>query len=452
VLWRCLVLLFRATPVVCASPVCWLLWDRGGEECFWQLVLAALQAHGPIAVKFAQWASTRPDLLPVIVCENFARLQADVRPHTYRETAETLAEAFGQDWADRLELEPSPIGSGCMAQVYRGQLRLPGEPGREVAVKVRHPGAQEKVDLDLEVMRTLVNTVEALWPSVRYLALSEALGYFEAFVRPQANLKMEAANLEEFSQNFDYARTGRGVRVRIPEVLRPLVTESVLVETYESATPLQAVLLPEQSAHQAVADTGGLAVSEVRERVGKLCMDAFLKMVFVDNFIHGDLHPGNILFRFPESDSPGAPREPELVLLDAGLAVRLNRRDRRNFVELFHALAMNNGTRAGQLMVERSPGDPRRVLDKVGFIASVERLVASVRGSGVTLGSVRLGEVFGEMLGLALTHRVKLETSFVQIATSIIVLEGVGRQLDPAVDLAKAALPLLVEAVTKKLW
>jgi len=141
-------------------------------------------------------------------------------------------------------------------------------------------------------------------------------------------------------------------------------------------------------------------------------MDSFLKMIFSDNFVHGDLHPGNLKFRQASNDS----RQLELVVLDAGLAVQLSPQDRRNFV------------------------------------AGVGELVSSVWGVGLALGNVRLGEIFGKMLGLACYHRVKLETSFVTVATSIIVLEGVGRQLNPVTDLAAAARPLLAEAVARRIW
>jgi len=94
------------------------------------------------------------------------------------------------------------------------------------------------------------------------------------------------------------------------------------------------------------------------------------------------------------------------------------------------------------------------VLDGAGFVSGVERLISAARGTGggIKLGGVRLGDVFSDLLGLALSHRVKLETCFVQVATSIIVLEGVGRQLKPATDIMLAARPLLAEALLQKLW
>ncbi|CAE7539598.1 unnamed protein product, partial [Symbiodinium natans] len=237
------------------------------RRLMWRLILAALQAEGPIAVKFAQWASTRPDILPQNVCDNLSPLQANVRPHSFTHTKRILMQTFGPAWETSLQLDAEPLGSGCMAQVHRGRLFGPLCSGqatskqdamalpRDVAVKVLHPGAQDKVDLDLEVMWLFVGCIEAIWPRARYLALSEAVMHFEAFVRPQALLAFvrldvccsseacvlvghlrslqwgladqfqskggdtlcEADNLDIFNDNFPYRRTGRGHRVVFPE-------------------------------------------------------------------------------------------------------------------------------------------------------------------------------------------------------------------------------------------
>merc|ERR1712203_973505 len=152
-------------------------------------------------------------------------------------------------------------------------------------------------------------------------------------------------------------------------------------------------------------------------------------------------------FRYVQ-DSPTAPPRPELVVFDAGLAVKLSWRDRRNFIEVFHSIALNDGPRAARLMLERSPGDRANVIDEEGFVAGVAELISSLRSGGIALGKVRLGDCFNKMIGLACDHRVKLETGFVTVATSIIVIEGVGRQLNPVVDLILAARPLLLEALT----
>merc|ERR1712173_448681 len=118
------------------------------------------------------------------------------------------------------------------------------------------------------------------------------------------------------------------------------------------------------------------------------------------------MHPGNILFNLPGGDV----MQPEIVVLDAGLAVKLKPQDRKNFVEVFHAIAMSNGRRVGELMLDRTPGDKTKIVDPVGFVAGVEELVCSVRAHGLALGKVRIGSILGKMLKLACDHRVKLET------------------------------------------
>merc|ERR1712039_76418 len=129
-----------------------------------------------------------------------------------------------------------------------------------------------------------------------------------------------------------------------------------------------------------------------------------------------------------------------------GLTVAMRPTDQKNFVDLLHAVAMKDGPQAGRLMVERTPGDRSAVIDEDIFVERVGELVSRAREKGFSLGAFGLGDILTQMLQLAYAHRVKLETSFVTVVTSIIVVEGVGRQLDPSVDVIEAATPHLVKA------
>merc|ERR1712137_233183 len=168
----------------------------------------------------------------------------------------------------------------------------------------------------------------------------------------------------------------------------------------------------------------------------------FMHMLFNDKFIHGDLHPGNMLVRLGEDG-----KAPELVILDMGLTVAMQPKDQKNFVDLLHAVAMKDGPQAGRLMVERTPGDRSAVIDEDVFVERVGELVSKAREKGFSLGAFGLGEILTQMLHLAYAHRVKLETSFVTVVTSIIVVEGVGRQLDSSLDIFHTATPWLVKLV-----
>merc|ERR1712226_725437 len=124
-LLRCGVLFCKFGPVVLLTPFFLAFWRYGGEDAFWRLLLSALDSAGPTFVKLGQWASTRPDLLPASTVRRLATLQTRTKPHTFSETKKLVAEAFGPDWGEEIQLDPAPVGSGCIGQVYHGWVKDP---------------------------------------------------------------------------------------------------------------------------------------------------------------------------------------------------------------------------------------------------------------------------------------------------------------------------------------
>lgn len=216
-------------------------------------------------------------------------------------------------------------------------------------------------------------------------------------------------------------------------------------------------------------------------------------MLLLDNFVHADLHPGNIMIKFykpttrdmfynffssianssapplnvnahAESDiivarlrelahSPTEWRsaldqleadgyQPELVFLDAGLVTVLSETNRRNFLELFRAIAEFDGYRAGQLMVARCRS-PQLAIDPDVFALKMQHLVLGVKRKTFSLGNIKIGNILYEVLRAVRTHHVRMEADFVNTVISLLLLEGIGRQLDPQMDLLKSSLPIL---------
>ena len=217
-------------------------------------------------------------------------------------------------------------------------------------------------------------------------------------------------------------------------------------------------------------------------------------MLLLDNFVHADLHPGNIMVKFykpttktilqslwarfvdePELDQASqeggsrsaeichrlrdvshdheawhdeleklddAGYQPEIVLLDTGLVTTLDGDNRKNFVELFKAVAEFDGYKAGKLMVERCKS-PELVTDAETFALKIQHLVLSVKSRTFSLAQIRISDILSEVLKAVRTHHVRLEGEFVNTVISILLLEGIGRQLDPDMDLFKGALPIL---------
>lgn len=134
--------------------------------------------------------------------------------------------------------------------------------------------------------------------------------------------------------------------------------------------------------------------------------------------------------------------QPEIVFIDAGLVVHLNDTNRHNFLDLFSAIAQFDGYRAGRLMIERCR-TPELVIDEETFALKIQHLVLGVKSQTFSLAKIKIADVLSQVLTNVRTHHVKLEADFVNTVLSILLLEGIGRQLDPDMDLFKSALPIM---------
>ncbi|KAG5175474.1 hypothetical protein JKP88DRAFT_265801 [Tribonema minus] len=430
---------------------------------WWSLALWAVEMTGPAYIKLVQWASSRPDLFPRDVCTRqvvqncnsaqqlchrgasddtlacllncsgsvqlsrvlaagrcrLGKLHANTTPHSWRSTVKALDRAFGPQWRDSFDVpDTKPIGSGCVAQhtiasddvsvgvcciactlqVYKGVVKT-ANGDMPVAVKVIHPAVKAQIEMDVDIMRGVAAVVEALVPRADVaLARNARLGDMTY------NCGSAAARCAAPSRDFPMGELVAGNK----------------------------------------HNSGGLADIDPRHRkaLANVGLKAFLKMLFLDNFVHGDLHPGNILIG--EREGRGGRKEPMLMFLDAGIVTELSRSDRRNFIDLFHAIATGNGREAGNLLIARSRSN--QCEDPKAFVDAVDKLVSEALSSGLTLSKVHVGQLIGTVLSLCAQHRVKLESNFVSVVIAIGVLEGVGRALDPEINILKAALPVLVQA------
>jgi aarF domain-containing kinase len=312
-------------------------------------------------------------------------------------------------------------------------------------------------------------------PTIEWLSLPDEVRVFGEMMKLQLDLRIEAANLAHFRRNFRDRTTAW-----FPFPYTEFTTRNVLVEEFAHGIPL--------------ADFMENGAGVFRQDIASEGLDAFLRMLLLDNFVHADLHPGNIMVRFYQADKPSLPlhlgrtppasphdtpqdqldvteqvlarlrpfrrkanivaweaelakidREgyrPQLVFLDTGLVTELNATNRRNFLDLFRAVAEFDGYRAGQLMCERCR-QPDAVLDGDVFALKMQHLVLSVKSRTLALGNVRIGDILQDVLAMVRRHHVRLEGDFVNVVISILLLEGIGRSLNPDVDLLSSSLPIL---------
>lgn len=508
---RALVLLLKFGPLLLFYPL--TLVSSSWASRWLDALLWVTETSGPTFIKLGQWASTRRDILSPDFCDRFSRLHVRVRPHSWAHTKQCLSRAFGEGWRRLFVFEGrEPVGSGCVAQVYRGWARVDGveDPafrnlveemekedlleaweipgltgvlgslwrlvkGKEkeederlvdhhgkaveekehlipVAIKVLHPGIRRQVEIDLLLMRTGSRFINCL-PGLKWLSLPEIVEEFEKLMTKQIDLRFEARNIEKFKRNFKNVDF-----VRFPTPLQPFVTRTILVETFEESEPISNYLSSD-------------VPQEVKQKIARMGVDTLLKMVFVDNFVHGDLHPGNILVqrsgtRGGEAGDPQGratqgratltdlwdtvvvsvrpdPAPLQLVLLDAGIVAQLSEEDLHNFRAVFTAVVLKQGEQVAELILNHARANECQ--DVPRFKKEMAELVDHAISNTLSLGKVQVAELLSRVFGLLIHHKVKLESNFASIVFAIMVLEGLGRSLDPNLDILELAKPLLLK-------
>uniref|UniRef100_A0A8C0BN77 AarF domain containing kinase 2 n=1 Tax=Buteo japonicus TaxID=224669 RepID=A0A8C0BN77_9AVES len=465
-----------ASPLRCLSPKTHSLTGSGHIHKSFQkgetddvvisciLSSGAAEAAGPTCVKLGQWASTRRDLFSEAFCDEFSKLHVEVSPHPWGHTDELLRKAFGEDWTGILKFQSrEPVGSGCVAQVYKAYADLTAIAGSQAKELVRHSELRSAFEAwEVSGFRGLLRWLgrrrseemrdersrEELSPA-DCSRRSPLICFF--FFSLEIDLRYEARNLERFRQNFLYVDF-----VKFPTPLWPLVTTDVLVETFEESEPISHYL------HAEIA-------TELRQRLAKMGMDMLLKMVFVDNFVHADLHPGNILVQglahvgtsckeqtaiVDLCDTLVVEVQPPLrqlclVLLDAGIVAELQSTDMQNFRAVFTAVVQGQGERVAELILHHARANQCQDIER--FKAEMAELVTKVRRNTIALGKLQVANLLSNVFKLLMTHKVKLESNFASIIFAIMVLEGLGRSLDPELDILEAAKPLLIKTAASVL-
>lgn len=376
------------------------------QAWFAQVTLDLFRELGATFVKLGQIMSTRPDLIPEHVFRALQQLQDDVGPFAFDDAARTIEQDFGRPAHELFaELAPVPIASASVAQVHKARLR----DGRLVAVKIRRPNVVELCTFDLAVMRVVARAVESI-PSIRSLAPVAIVDEFARAIFAQLDFTIEARNNHRFRENFAGQKS-----VVFPVLVEELCSRRVLTMTFIEGTK--------------ILDTRGTRMDP--KRIARLGLQVLLKMVFEDGFVHADLHPGNI-FITPDE---------KIALLDLGLVGELTDQHRRNFGRFFAAWAQRDGDTMAHLMYEMSAssGMPRDPLTYERYRAGIIEFVG--RYWGQRLGEVQVGKVLLDLLVLLRRHRIRVNPSFTIVNIAIAVTEGIGKQLDPELDLMSEALP-----------
>jgi len=422
-IWRALQLVAIFSPCAVTWPFWYFFPEWKARPNWWlDLVVQCMQRAGPSYIKLGQWASTRADLFNSQLRKALRVLHDDVGLESMKLTVRTLKDAHVMHLLE--DFGEQPIGAGCIAQVHKAKLRSSGE---WVVLKIQRRNVRRQIERDISLMRVGVRFFNFVLPRSmsEMLGLRESSELFAEFMTVQMDFNQEALNLLRFRENFKDSK----LNVTFPKPCFVSQCGKILMESFEEGETLSRLLDSPTS----------MKDPKERRAIGAIGVQSFLKMVLLDNFCHSDLHPGNILVqRLAKGGNH------KVVFLDAGLTTTLSEEDRVNFVDLFAAVATGNGELAGQLMVDRA--DPQRMKfckDPEGFVKGIAQVVSKVKVNSFRLDKVQIGSVLEQVLSLVQTYQVPIDPAFTNLILSIIVLEGIGRTLDPTLDIFKESLPIL---------
>jgi ubiquinone biosynthesis protein len=368
----------------------------------------ALEALGPIFVKFGQVLSTRRDLVPLDIADELARLQDRVPPFPAREALEILRKAYGRPVDEVFaEFGETPVASASVAQVHRAVLK----DGRRAAVKILRPGIAPLIDKDIALLYVGGGLIETLWADGRRLKPREVVAEFEKHLHDELDLMREAANAAQLRRNFEGSDL-----LLVPEVFWDYCHTEVMVMEWMDGTPIgQIERLREQ----------GIDIP----RLARAGVEIFFTQVFRDGFFHADMHPGNILV---------AP-DGRYIALDFGIMGTLTDVDRNYLAQNFLAFFRRDYKRVAQAHIESgwAPRDTR--VDE--FEASIRAVCEPAFDR--PLKDISFGRVLLGLFQASRRFNVEIQPQLVLLQKTLLNIEGLGRELDPDLDLWQTAKPYL---------
>src|SRR5688572_1676117 len=372
----------------------------------------ALERLGPIFVKFGQVLSTRRDLLPLDVADELAKLQDRVPPFPSAESLALVERAFGRR-IDALfqTFDTRPVASASIAQVHFATLNS----GREVAVKVLRPGVLASIESDLYLLHTLARWVERVWVDAKRLKPREVVAEFDTYLHDELDLVREAANAAQLRRNMADLNL-----ILIPEMVWDLCKHNVIVMERMKGVPISQV----ETLREAGVDIKKLARDGVT---------IFFTQVFRDGFFHADMHPGNIQVSIDPATKG------RYIALDFGIIGTLTEFDKEYLAQNFLAFFRRDYKRVAELHVESGWVPPHT---RVDALESAIRAVCEPHFDR-PLKDISLGQVLMRLFQTSRRFNVEIQPQLVLLQKTLLNVEGLGRQLDPDLDLWNTAKPFL---------
>jgi ubiquinone biosynthesis protein len=404
-------------PARIALRLARLLERRSGKGASAKLSVA-LTALGPTYVKLGQFLATRPDVVGAAIARDLESLQDRMPPFPQIEAEATVTKALGRPLADVFAAFGPAVAAASIAQVHRAEIRSAGT-SRAVAVKILRPGVERRFKADLAAFYAVARNAEQFSAEARRLRLVEVVDTLARSVTIEMDFRLEAAAISEMTEN-----TKDDPDFRLPKVEWDLTAKDVLTLDWIDATPLN--------------DRATLAAKgHDLPHLGRAVIQTFLRHAMRDGFFHADMHPGNL---FVDDDG-------RLVAVDFGIMGRLGPKERRFLAEILYGFITRDYRRTAAIHFEAGYVPPHH---------SVEDFAQAIRAIGEpihnrTAEDISMAKLLTLLFEVTGLFDMKTRPELLLLQKTMVVVEGVGRALDPKLDMWKTSEPVVRQWIERHL-
>ena len=380
----------------------------------------ALEELGPIFIKFGQLLSTRPDVIPSEIASSLKKLQDNLPHFSDAEAIGIIERELGGSIESKLKnFESKPIAAASIAQVYSAELK---ENNREVVLKVVRPGIKKIIKRDISLMRRIALYAEKMSGDAKRLQLLALVEEYESVILSELDMRIEASNIKQTKRNFSESKL-----LYVPEAYLDLCTENLLVMEKIEGIPVDRL---------EILNSMGVNLKLVAERG----VEIFLKQVFIDNFFHADMHPGNIFIDAKK------PEDPAYVAVDYAIVGSLSEEEQFQIGRMLIAVIGRDFREVANILIDAKWVDPStRINDLENTIrAACEPIFDQ------PMEKINFGEMLLFIFDSARRFNLRMQPSLMLLQKTLVNIEGLGKQLYPALDFWSIANPFLKEWIADR--
>ena len=370
---------------------------------------------GPGFVKLGQALSTRPDIFGLNITNRLILLQDKLPPFS-DDIAIKIIEEETNNKIDAMFnfFEKKPIAAASVAQVHKGILKN----GNKVAIKILRPNIEQTLFRDFKLFYGICNILEFFSSNCKRLSLKEIISTFAHSSLDEIDLRLEASNSEQLSENFIHYEF-----FDTPKIYWEYTTKKILISEFIEGVRIDKI--------------SNLKKSISIEKLTKVASEIFFYQSFRDGFFHGDLHPGNIFVN----------QSGKIIAVDFGIMGRLNLNDRKFLAKLFNFLLNKQFYEIAKLHEENGMLDKDTDLYKL----TQEIRILSTPILNKPIGDISMGNLFGEILSLSRKFNIKFQAKFCLLQKSMIMAEGIARQINPKANIWQTTEPLMEEWIKENM-